>query len=108
DERLEILPRPQFRIKLAMVDDVIPMRAPGARLQVRRRIYVRDPEVVQIRHDRRRVAKPKVLVKLEPVSRFERECPKFREPGREAIEKRLQICHAPMKRGRSASCLLMK
>jgi hypothetical protein len=44
---------PKLGIKLVMVDDVVAMRAAGARLREWRRIEVADAERLQIRHDLR-------------------------------------------------------
>jgi len=59
----------EFRVELAMVDDVIAMSAARSRLQVRRGIDVADAEPRQVGSQRRGVPETEPLVELQAVSR---------------------------------------
>src|ERR1700681_311106 len=55
-----------------MVDDVVAVRRTGPRLEVRRRVHVRDTERREVRHERGRVGEAEAGVKLQPVRRARR------------------------------------
>ena len=59
-----------LRVERAVIDDVVAVRAARPGLQVGRRIAVGDAQVVQIGHDRQRVAERESRVKLQAVGRF--------------------------------------
>src|SRR5262245_45634337 len=62
-------PVTELRVELAMVDDVIAVRASGTRFQIGRGINVADAQPRQIGRERRRVPKTKFLMEWQAVSR---------------------------------------
>ena len=55
DHRREIILRPEFRIQLVVIGDVIAVHAAWSRLEDRREVDVTDAELREVRRDRRRV-----------------------------------------------------
>ena len=69
DHRREIILRPEFRIQLVMIGDVIAVHAARPRLEDRREVDVTDAELREVRRDRRRVAETKAGVQLQTIGR---------------------------------------
>ena len=59
--------RAELRVERAVIDDVVPVRAAGPGLQVRRCVDVRDPQLREVRHDPGRVLKREARVELQSV-----------------------------------------
>src|SRR5262249_23476592 len=57
-------------IERAMIDDVVAVLAAGPCLQVGRGVAVRDPEIVQVRHQRSGIAEAELAVQLESIRRL--------------------------------------
>jgi hypothetical protein len=56
-------------IQLVVIGNVVAVQTLRARLEIRRRVTVADPERVEIRHDLARVGESELPVELQPVSR---------------------------------------
>ena len=69
DPRVVFRARTDRGIQLVVIGDVVAVQAFGARLKIRRRITIADPERVQIRHDLARLRKGELPVELQPVGR---------------------------------------
>ena len=69
DHRPEIFLRPEFRIELVMIGDVIAVHAARARLEDRREIDVADAELREVRRDCPRVTETKAGVQLQTIGR---------------------------------------
>ena len=59
-----------LRVQRAVIDDVIPVRAAGPGLEIRRSVTVRDAQCAQVGHDPGRVGKGKAGMKLQPIRGF--------------------------------------
>src|SRR5690242_8541654 len=59
----------EFRVKLAVIDDVVPVSAAGPGLQIRRSVNVADAKPRQIGCDRASIPKPEPFMELQPVGR---------------------------------------
>ncbi len=60
---MRLLPA-QLRVHPLMIHHVVPVHTPRRCLQVRRAIDMRDPQIVQVRRNRRGVVESEPLVKL--------------------------------------------
>ena len=69
DESVESLPAAELGVERAVVDDVVAVRAPGARPQDRGAIEVTDAEAREVGDDARRIAEREVAVELNAISR---------------------------------------
>jgi hypothetical protein len=63
------LARPDGRVQLVVIRDVVAVETLRARLEIGRRITIADPERMQIRHDFARMGKGELPVELQPVGR---------------------------------------
>src|SRR5207237_9028997 len=69
DPRIVFGPGTDRRIELVMVGNVVAVETIRARLKIRRRITIADPERVEIRHDLPRLREGELPVELQPVGR---------------------------------------
>ena len=69
DHRREIIFRPEFRIQLVMIGDVVAVHAAWSRLEDRREVDVADAELREVRRDRRRIIETEAGVQLQAIGR---------------------------------------
>src|ERR1700722_18682838 len=69
DHRREIILRPEFRIQLVVVGDVVAVDAARTRLEDRREVDVADAELREVRRDGGRVTEPKAGMQLQTIGR---------------------------------------
>ena len=60
--------RPDGRVQLVVIGNVVAVQALGPRLEIRRSITVADPERVQVRHKSARLREGEVAIELEAIS----------------------------------------
>ena len=69
DPGIVIGARADRRVELVVIGDVVAVQAFRARLKIRRRVTIADPERVEIRHDFPRLRKGELPIELQPVGR---------------------------------------
>ena len=66
-EQVEAVAAAEFRIHLAVVGDVVPVRAAGRGREDRRQVEIRDPQVAEVGEQAREVRECEPAVQLHPV-----------------------------------------